>query len=487
VLQVLRISAESEESKLPSPLELNAEAHFLALWGTLLEAGISEAKIYDVLAEEALQKSFQSLAKQLGQELGNSLQLNAFFKDEVRRAILRPWILALLFKFERAGELEDLAKALIKAGKILADESRGWRRSLFWRKVGALNSQGVDADEILEALARDAKNAGDLNFSETLYVAARTAANGKSLPVALAKSAKSFRRSEKIILAAAIGSEDLTAVFKRLSELAQYWPSQNPETAPRNSPVRTIKRDDSGKTAKNFKKTISQTLSSVSDLLGLKTDSKDDQSSAIKDRNDAAGEAVRQAVEAARQQRRAQRIKQAEKPHALSKTPLIRVKGRRKADDPGRSAANKDPNDSSSQLPSIQKTIGPAWLTPAESVEADSQIFKKTIGPGDQDSADDPRENPGDPQISVVSRTAPGDHEGQQRAYTNITVDRLRAYLLLLEESPEHIIIADQIEQGIARLREAVGKSYDSDDEELRRELDDIELAFGAWKAQNGR
>jgi hypothetical protein len=473
-----------------SPLVLNAEAHFLALWGSLLGAEISESKIYDVLSEEASHNSLSTLAQELREELEKSTSLSDYFQDDLKRSALRPWVLKLVLKFEGGGNTQELAKALITAGKILHDEATSRSRSLFWKKIRVLNTQKIDPDEILESLAKDASNAQDLEFSETLYVAARRCANGKSLLAALAKSAKSLWRSEKLLLASAIGTDDLIPLFDQLAELARLRETRKakrPTTekdAPRNLEAQ-------GKTTENIKRTISGAISSVGDLLGLNSDEKDQKQngprpSQSSKNNDQTSQAVRLAVESARQQRRDGRKRRAEDISNLGgRSPKIHVKGKRSAQELVAAVKSHDPNDSSAELIPIQKTIGPAWMNPR--AENPNSPSNKTIGPDfSLDKKNQKIDRTENPKITIVPREKKQTVLKEQVSGP-ISVDRLRAYLLLLEESPEHMIIADQVEQGIASLRNEVADSFDPDDEALRRELDDLDLAFGSWKAQNGR
>lgn len=476
---------------MPSPIETHAEAHFLALWGSLLSAGISEAKIYEILSKEAGHQTLKVLATGLREEIEDSTALSAFFDDPVRGPLIRPWVQILLFQCENGeGDCEALGESLVKAASILKEEARGRSRSLFWRKTQLLHSQKISGEDILEILAKDAQNAGEEDFAETLHVATRLCRNGKSLPAALAKSAKSFLRSEKLLLASAIGSDDLDATFERLCFLAELAKAPEPISNPAPSPNPDNTNSQSlGETSAKVKKTISGALSSVGDLLGLNPERDQEQQTSqqapsrnegvrVTPRSNQAPE--RSSVEATRDARREERRRRAEQAPGGSKAPMIRVNI--KGSDGDRSSKSHDPNESSTELRAVQKTIGPAWMTDDHDSPDPQESSSKTMGYSPRNSPPTPPK----PRPAVRVTIAP-KNEPAPEIHGPVTIDKLRSYLLLLQDSPQHTIIADQVAEGIVVLRKQIGDDYDPSLESDRRDLDDLELAFGSWKAQHGR
>ncbi|MDF1664918.1 MAG: hypothetical protein P1V97_24365 [Planctomycetota bacterium] len=473
---------------MPSPIETHAEAHFLALWGSLLSAGISEAKIYEILSKEAGHQTLKVLATSLREEIEESTALSAFFDDPVRGPLLRPWVQTLLFQCENGeGDCEALGESLVTAASILQKEANGRSRTLFWRKVQLLHSQKIEGQKILEILAKDAQNAGEEDFAETLHVATRLCRNGKSLPAALAKSAKSFLRSEKLLLASAIGSDDLDATFERLCFLADLAKPRQASPSPTRSPSPENTNSQSlGETSAKVKKTISGALSSVGDLLGLNADrDQETPSHHAPTRNEDVRVTPRSnqppgrsSVEATRDERRDERRRRAEQ---AAGSPRIRVNVKR--GDSERVGKSRDPNESSTELRAIQKTIGPAWMTEDGSNEggASEEGSSKTIGFSKQATPAPEKPRP------AVRVTITAKNEPAPEIHGPVTIDKLRSYLLLLQDSPQHTIIADQVAEGIVTLRKQMGDDYDPSLEADRRDLDDLELAFGSWKAQHGR
>lgn len=473
-----------------SPTETQAQAHFLALWGSLLSAGISESKIYEILSKEAGHPTLKVLANSLKEEAEDAPSLSSFFEDAIHNALIVPWVQSLLFQCEDGeGDCEALGDALVEAASILKDEALGRQRSLFWRKVQVLHQQKLPDEDILETLAKDAQRAGDEDFAETLYVATRLCRNGKSLAAALAKSAKTFLRSEKILLASTIGTDELSPTLERLTFLAKL--ASPPEARAQATPTQhpEAQSQSLGETSAKVKKTISGALSSVGDrvgdFLGLNPEKEEEispqEATRITPRSPQAQNPA--PVNVHLEERREERRRRAEQALGASKAPVIRVNIKKNDDDKG-SSNPKSASDSSTQLRAVQKTIGPAWMNDDGSINEaarseSTQNPKKTIGLGQA-----PQETPPRPAVKV---TIARKEEPVPEIHGPVTIDKLRSYLLLLQDSPQHTIIAEQVAEGIAKLRKDLGDDYDPDLEASRRELDDLELAFGTWKAQHGR
>lgn len=480
-------AAKSSPSTSSAAPGLAVEAHFLGIWATLLQAGAAEGELYGVLATEALSADFRELAKALKGSLDREEGLARCFEDSAREALIRPWVLRLLLALE-SPDTENPAGLLVRAAELLLEELDGRRREQLWAKLELLIcAAGVHPSESLEAVARDAVRSGDGPLGRSLMAAARRSVKDSSATAALA-SCDALDPVETLLLRTAgeTFDEALLARLRRVAAL-KHRATAEPKAPEPAAPVAPSAGARDDEPAERMRKALSGALNRAGELLGMKKDGAGPEQDrvGIPPRAGTAIRERRRERKVANETRRQDRTTVGGHNEAVvgvntyKSRPKIRVKGRE--DEAAAPAVEPDPI--------VRKTIGPAWLAdPAEADLApaeDGPPADKTIGPASP-SPDTPADSGADAgavqgRIRITSRgsdPAPGRRDGKP------TLDELRRWLIVLESEsdPARITeIAETIETTIRGLRDGLRPDDDPDHLKLRRELDDLELAFGTW------
>lgn len=476
------------EAKTSGPrLTPRVQAHFLALWGHLVEAGLPEGVVYDILRDEARHPTLEALAAALKKRQDEEGGLAAILSED---QALPTWARAALTKLEKDGAA--CPATFLGMADILKAEAEDHYRAAFWRKLALLSRLEITPAACLGELALDARTNKRAGWPEGLLKARSLVSAGTSLPAALAKDRELFRRSERTLLAAAIGESDIDKTLLRLAELARWrsWSRQAPRhqrPAPAEpAPAATEEArppEVEGDSVQSVKRALSGAFSSVSDLFRNVAEGRRDHEL---ERNPLLTPADRRAIREAQARKvKIQSIprrdgappREAASPSSVS----ITVRGKGEAPPPGDAAVDE----------SVRKTIGPDWLeepplTPSETAAAAPQApsgAAKTIGfgpasreaPEPVEAAD--REEKTRPVAKEIVLEELGDR-GRETAKTSI--ERIKAYIVLLQHAPEQKAIAEQTRLEIAGLRRDLDQSRDPDDEPVRRELDELELSFGA-------
>jgi hypothetical protein len=192
----------------PDPVRLRAEARLLGAWGRLLGLGLPEPEVLGALEEE-LDAPLSSVAGACRVALASGSGLASALDVDG----LSLWAQVLLAAGPRDGAV------LILAGDQRALEARGgWRRGWLWRKLALLRRAGASVGDGFGALAREARDHGQIALAEGFYAAARAARSGATFGEAL-RSAGGLSPSEALALGCEAELGEVLAVLAGLGSV----------------------------------------------------------------------------------------------------------------------------------------------------------------------------------------------------------------------------------------------------------------------------
>lgn len=470
------------------PQEALHEAQLYDLWSGLCDVALPEQAIYEILIEETQSPRLSKILKRLKKLFDQSGELSKLLKKDDPDG-LSPWVTAFILKVQSADapDLKALASGLQHASEILFLQAQGPSRSLFWHKLAFLSEHEISPTRSLKALALEAKHGGDSEFSDALIMAARRCREGSTLAGSLAKDKKTFRRLERSMLAASIGQDEILPTLERLAGMT-HWPRLIEEfdlgknldkaldklaesQAKDERPQSQAGNKDS--TSSSVKDTISGAINSVGEMLGLNKDSKDSSDK----RSIRVQPSRNQTSPSPRPAPQKRTVGPAPQARPASANPVIHIKTSRTADGAATQHQNPEPKRKAT------KTIGPAWFSGEEPSSDSGSNNKKTIGLPDREPTPKPAEEPKPAKKSIRIVKRDPELERQLKQFdddqSSATLQRLKYYLVLLEQAPDHPGLAERIAEHIKVLRQRYGTATDAMDGPARKMLDDLELQFG--------
>lgn len=490
-----------------------AQLHYIELWASLVERELPEGIVVEVLAAEALSPALQDFSKELGAR--QSLRIEELHADSSPLPI---WlILASLRSSEPAATLRE-ALSILEEPK-----SQAWDAPE-WRALTLLLELGLTPAEALSAMARSLRS-DQQPLAEALENAASAASSGSHPAVALAaQPALALCRSERLLLALSIDSGDLPASLKSLAQIAQR--RARAISSASSNPTSLDPSSEPGSSAPN--PTSSDALQRAMERSERRLQERSDRRPArsvedfVKTISDKISHAASSAVEKIRQ---ATAEPEPEPGRSFSISP--------RPENPGRSLESHHeltirsvPTNKVELNPSrgldprpIRPTIDTTKrssdldLKALDSKNTESRITEslnqgpnivirgrnserpatahqpsKTFGP-DWASSDLSREPEAPPEaarasLEITNRASGHNSDQDLDAFSaeESRILRLRAILLLIQEDPSQSSLAEHLREGLSQLREDLRGLGGPGPESLRRELDDIELAFGTWR-----